>query len=155
MNHVAYENSVVFVCDHLDSIELNTTVGTGYSLMKFPLTPSLTFLVTPRLIVCLRRQAVSVLAEPEEATERGLLKGSPNVLGSTLRDRGRLTCYILMTTKGELLLGRRIESTSKATGVEWQLLFFVLINFIVGVTAAKFGGEGSNAGRRSKAGVGR
>jgi len=33
---MAYENSVVFVEDHFDSIAENTGVGTGYSAMKFP-----------------------------------------------------------------------------------------------------------------------
>jgi hypothetical protein len=55
----AYENSVVFMEDHFDSIAENTGVGTGYSVIKCPWV-SLTLRVTPRLIVCLRLHALSV-----------------------------------------------------------------------------------------------
>ena len=54
----AYLNSVVFVLDHCDAMAEYTGVGTGYSAIKFPCV-SLTLRVSPRLIVCLRLQALS------------------------------------------------------------------------------------------------
>jgi len=69
---VAHENSVVFVLDHLDSIALNTGVGTGYSAMKFPLV-SFTLRVTPRFIVWRRLQADSTPFVEVDETESGRL----------------------------------------------------------------------------------
>ena len=68
---ITYENSVVFVEDHFDSIAEYTGVGTGYSVMKFPWV-SLTFLVTPRLMVCLRLHAVSTPLVVFDTIESGL-----------------------------------------------------------------------------------
>ena len=70
-----YENSVVLVCEYLDSMALCTGVGTGYSVMKFPFV-SLTFLVTPRLMVWRRRHAVSTPLV-DDAAESGRAYGSP------------------------------------------------------------------------------
>lgn len=76
-----HENSVVLVpLVHFGSIALYTGSGTWYSVMKFPFV-SLTFLVTPRLIVCLRLQDDSTPPETDEATESGR-SYSPKELGS-------------------------------------------------------------------------
>lgn len=71
-----YENSVDLLESHFASTAFKTAVGTGYSLIKFPRT-NFTFFVTPRLIVCLFLQAVSVPADELDTVEIGLGKGSP------------------------------------------------------------------------------
>ena len=62
---------MVFVEDHLASIAEKTGVGTGYSVMKFPLV-SLTFRVTPRLMVCRRLHALSTPLVEVDTTDPGL-----------------------------------------------------------------------------------
>ena len=72
-----YENSVLLADVYLDSVAVRMGVGTGYSAIKLPWV-SLTFLVTPRLMVWRRRQADSAPVETE-ATDWGLESpyGSP------------------------------------------------------------------------------
>ena len=100
-----YENSVVFVDFHLASMALVTGVGTGYSAMKLPRV-SLTRLVIPRLIVCLRLHAVSVLFEAVDRTDGGRAYGSPYALGSTL---------LLGVTKWQIS-----RSVNTWQGVKWE-----------------------------------
>ena len=83
-NRDTHENSVVLVFEvHLLSMAEYTGVGTGYSVMKLPFV-SLTFLVTPRLMVWRRRQAVSTPPVSELADEMGRppAYGSPYASGS-------------------------------------------------------------------------
>ena len=61
---------MVLVCDHFASMALCTGVGTGYSVMKFPLV-SLTLRVTPRLMVWRRRQAVSAPFDIDDTVDIG------------------------------------------------------------------------------------
>ena len=71
-NEDTHENSVVLVFEvHLLSMAEYTGVGTGYSVMKLPFV-SLTFLVTPRLIVCRLLQPLSMPSRRASARARGL-----------------------------------------------------------------------------------
>lgn len=82
---MTYVNSVVLVAAHFGSTALIMALGTGYSLIKFPAV-SLTLRVTPRLMVCRRRQAPSV--ETEDTVDGGRSGGSRPPGGDGLREGG-------------------------------------------------------------------